>query len=250
MSRRRSEPPPRIKNTSRQGIDMMTQDFSRTLRAQLFGIALAIGVTLVSGCASTHSAVKTSETESEEPWIAPTPVLRQRIEDEAARMPWTHGIERVDLIHWFAKVGEPAYPTLLQMVLDPRPDVAGAALAALGATRDSRLVEHLRALPWPDDDQGSDLALERARTLLRLGDWRMMPRLIAGLSDERLMTRALCAQALEEATHERFDFDPRADAEQRAASIAKWEAWWQARNTDPLLTEPPKEPVARRADSE
>lgn len=229
---------------------MTTQDLFRTLRTQASAIALAIGMAILSGCTSTASAVKSTDTAPDEEWIEPTPVLRQRIEDEAARMPWTHGIERVDLIHWFAKVGEPAYPTLLQMVLDPRPDVAGAALAALGATRDSRLVPHLRALPWPEEDQGGDLALERARTLLRLGDWRMVPRLIAGLSDDRLMTRALCAQALEEATHERFEFDPRADEEQRAASIAKWEAWWQKRSNDPLLTEPSKAPQTQDTDSE
>lgn len=223
-------------------------DIGRTLHARLHGIAVALCVSLVCACASTHSAVKSSQPEGF--WVEPSPALRQRIADEAARLPWTHGIERVDLIHWFAKVGEPAYPTLLEMVLDPRPDVAGAALAALGATRDSRLVEHLRALPWPAEDEAGDLALERARTLLRLGDWRMMPRLIAGLSDDRLMTRALCAQALEEATHERFGFDPRADVAERAASIAKWDAWWQSRTVDPLLAQPEKKPEARHADPE
>ncbi len=220
---------------------------ARALRARVSGFAIALGVCLVCACSSTHSAVKSSESEAQGEWLAPTPMLRQRIEDEAARMPWTHGIERVELIHWFAKVGEPAYPTLLSMVLDPRPDVAGAALAALGATRDSRLVKHLRALPWPTDDEGGDLSLERSRTLLRLGDWTMVPKLIAGLSDERLMTRALCAQALEEATHERFDFDPRADAEHRAESIAKWEAWWRSRSSDPMLADPAAKPEGGEA---
>jgi hypothetical protein len=40
---------------------------------------------------------------------------------------------------------------------------------------------------------------------------------------------------LNEATRERFDFDPRGTPEARAASVARWEAWWQARNQDPLL---------------
>ena len=167
------------------------------------------------------------------PWMQPTPQLEDKIERNIERLPWTNGIERVEMIQWFARIGEPAYPYLLEMVTDPRADVAGAALAALGATRDARLVEPLRELPWPDESQ-PDVALERARTLLRLGDWSMVPRLIAGLGDERTMVRALCGQALYEATHERFDYDPNAPEAEREASIARWNEWWSQRRSDPL----------------
>lgn len=191
-------------------------------------------------CAVNTACVTTlgspSSTSSDGEWLEPSPTLRRQIEDEAKRLPWTHGMERVETIHWFASVGEPAYPTLLQMVLDPRPDVAGAALAALGATKDSRLVEPLRELPWPDADR-SDLALERARTLLRLGDWQMVPHLVKGLRDERMMTRALCIQALDESTKERFGFDPRADEATREKSVKRWEEWTRNRLEDPLLAD-------------
>ena len=59
--------------------------------------------------------------------------------------------------------------------------------------------------------------------------------LIEGLRDDRLVTRALCAQALYEATHERFDYDPRAEAQQREDAVRRWETWWSARSGDPLL---------------
>ena len=167
------------------------------------------------------------------PWIEPTPQLADKIESNAQRLPWTTGIERVELIQWFARIGEPAYPKLLEMVSDPRADVAGAALAAIGATRDARLVEPLRELPWPDA-QHPDVALERARTLLRLGDWSLVPHLIDGLEDDRLMVRALCGQALFEATHERFDFDANAEEAERAAAVGRWRAWWAERQADPL----------------
>lgn len=202
------------------------------VRRALPPATLALALFLATACETTRFSVREHDTSS--PWLEPSPSLRQQIEDEAKRLPWTHGADRVELIHWFAKVGEPAYPTLLAMVLDPRKDVAGSALAALGATRDSRLVEPVRKLPWPEGEENTDLALERARTLLRLGDWEMVPMLINGLRDERLMTRALCSQALYESTHERFDFDPRGEAEAREESVKKWEAWWQARNKDPL----------------
>lgn len=191
-------------------------------------------VVLASACVTTSSSTKGVDEPS--PWLKPSPQLRAQIEDAGKRLPWTHGLDRVDLITWFAKVGEPAYPTLLQMVLDPRKDVAGAALAALGATRDSRLVEPLNKLPWPEGQQGTDLALERARTLLRLGDWQMVPLLIGGLRDERLVTRALCIQALFESIHERYEFDPRGEPDAREASVKQWEQWWHDHQVDPIQT--------------
>jgi len=207
----------------------------RPLRARLASFLLCMLVAAAtSACVTTSGAV--NERPPAGPWLMPSPNLRQQIEEEAKRLPWSHGIERVDSIRWFAKVGEPAYPTLLEMALDPRQDVAGAALAALGATRDSRLVEHLRALPQPRGSGSADLQLERARTLLRLGDWQSVPVLIDGLRDERMMTRALCMQALSEATHERFDFDPQAHELAREVSVQRWESWWRERSTDPLLS--------------
>ncbi|MBI5363252.1 MAG: hypothetical protein HZA53_08740 [Planctomycetes bacterium] len=197
-------------------------------------IALAVLVALLaSACTTTQSSVSPSTPNGGE-WLEPSPQLRDQIQEAAKKLPWTHGLERVELVHWFAQVGEPAYPTLLGMVLDPRKDVAGSALAALGATRDHRLVVPLRSVAWPKDLE-SDLALERARTLLRLGDWQRVPELIQGLADDRLVTRALCIQALYEATHERFGFDARAEEPERAEAVKKWSDWWLEREQDPLL---------------
>ena len=205
------------------------------IHTNLLRSALLIGalVLSLSACSTTSSSVKSDSKHSA--WLDASPMLKQKIDDNVKRLPWTHGLERVELIRWFASVGEPAYPKLLELVVDPSPDVAGSALAALGATKDSRLVEPLRALPWPAE-VGSDLALERARALLRLGDWEMVPHLISGLRSDELMIRALSGQALYEATHERFGFDPRAEADARETSVKQWEAWWHSRKQDPLLT--------------
>ena len=205
---------------------------ARSAHSAFVGALLVIGL---GACAATQESAGTSPGETR--WLAPSPALRQRIEDQAKRLPWTHGTERIELIRWFAGVGEPAYPTLLAMVLDPRKDVAGSALAALGATRDSRLVEELHRLPWSENERGSDLDLERARTLVRLGDWQEIPVLIQGLRSDELMTRALCHQALGEATHEQFDYDPKAETDVREAAVKRWESWWTAHSQDPLLQE-------------
>lgn len=210
----------------------MPRLFAVRLSSVLPLVCGALLLALSSSCASTKASMSSGEPSSK--WLEPSPQLREQIDEASQRLPWTHGLERVELIHWFAQVGEPAYPTLLGMAADPRRDVAGAALAALGATRDSRLVEPLRA-STAQSAREPDLALERARTLLRLGDWASVPALITGLSDERLMTRALSIQALFEATHERFGYDARAETDERTQSVQRWQEWWKERARDSML---------------
>lgn len=168
-------------------------------------------------------------------WLRPSPVLEQQLRDEAERLPWSHGIERMEQIRWFAAVGEPAYPLLLDLVDDPQDHVSAAALAALGATGDARLVAHIHAIPWPASRHGTDLHLERARTLVRLGDWSEIPTLIQGLRDERIYTRALCDQALEQTTHRDLEFDPRGAENERENAVRRWEDWWTRRQSEGLL---------------
>jgi hypothetical protein len=168
-------------------------------------------------------------------WLLPSPILAQQIADESARLPWTHGFERLEQIRWFAMVGEPAYDTLLELVEDERDDVASAALTALGNTQDRRLVPYIHRVAWDPKREHGDLGLERARTLLHLGDWSEIPILIAGLRDERQYTRALCIQALQGATGETYGFDAKADLTDRVRAIDSWEVWWRARTGEGLL---------------
>ncbi len=203
---------------------------TRRIAAVLLPLALltaACETTRVGGTLHTRDA-------PEGPWLTPSPLLEAQIEDQVAQLPWTHGAERVEQIRWFASVGEPAYPVLLGLCIDPRPDVAGSALAALGATGDSRLVEHLHRLRWPADGHPT-LALERARTYLQLGDWSEVPVLIEGLSSEDLYTRALCGHALSQVTGEGLGYDPQAEAAARQAAVERWQRWWQERLDEGLL---------------
>jgi len=188
---------------------------------------------LVTACTSTERDVRDEAPMSE--WLTATPLLQQQIEDEAVRLPYSHGFDRLEQIRWFASIGEPAYATLLRLAVDPRDDVAAAALAALGATLDARLVTHIQELPWSEERSSSDLGLERARTLVRLGDWSQMSVLIRGLDDERLFTRSLCLDALREATHETHEFDPRAEKEARDKAAARWREWWLQRTGEGIL---------------
>ena len=201
----------------------------RTVQALLSGIA---SVALAAGCATTSSSTGLA---GEDFWLEPSPALAMDIESHAQRLPWTNRLEdKVALIDWFGRVGEPAYPTLLALATDPRPEVAGMALASLGRTRDPRLVAHLRKLDWPTEVD-SDLSLERARALLQLGDWSQIPILIEGLRDERFYTRAVCIRTLSLETHERLGYDARAPEEEREQAVCNWESWWGSRGEDPFL---------------
>jgi len=189
-------------------------------------------LTLLAACVATPDSKPDAESGE---WLEPSAGLEEKIERNADRVPWTNVLdERVELIRWFAGVGEAAYPTLLELAADPRPIVSGTALAALGATRDPRLVEHVRALPATGS---ADIELEKARTLLMLGDWSQLNVLVRGLRDERHYTRAVSIRALREATQEDFGFDPSAEPEAREKAVAQWDSWWRTRVSDPLLAE-------------
>jgi hypothetical protein len=200
-------------------------------RSKLVGV-LVFGA-FVSGCVTSTTA-RPSRKVSDSPWLEPSPVLAQQIEDQAKRLPWTHGVERVELIAWFANAGEPAYGRLLELACDPSPDVAGSALAALGATGDKRLVEPLRDLPWPKPLDPT-VEFERARTLTRLGDWNDIGVLIRGLRSDDVLTRTLCAQALNDATGEKFGYDPRGNELEREAAAKTWSEWLARRQGEGIL---------------
>ena len=198
-------------------------------RATLPALACLV---FAASCGSTKEA-KSQELDQGR-WLAPSLLLKQQLDDEAARLPYTRGIERIEQIRWFASIGEPAYETLLEMIADPREEVASAAFAALGATGDRRLVDPLREADWQADTRGSDLKLERARTMVRLGDWSEIPTLISGLEDERVYVRGLAIEALAEATGETLSFDARSDSTSREIAVDRWERWWLKYSGDPL----------------
>ncbi len=201
------------------------------LSVPLTPLALALALASVA-CQSPRTSGKTES--GEHIWLDGSPRLDLQIEDQVKRLPWSHGQERVELIHWFASVGEPAYATLLELCLDIRPDVAAGAIAALGATGDSRLVGPMHALEWSPGMQ-AQVKYERARAYLRLGDWSEIDVLVGGLESEELWTRAWCSQALEQVTHQRHGFDPGASAQERAAAVGKWRDWMAARQAEGIL---------------
>jgi HEAT repeat protein len=192
-------------------------------------IAAAALFALLAACSTTSGGPG-----PEGGWLKPSPALRQQIEDQVERLPWTHGLERVEQIQWFAGVGEPAYPMLLEVCVDPRADVAASAVAALGATGDSRLVEPLNALDWPDSDDPA-LRFEKARAFLRLGDWSQVGTLIDGLEEESSWARSWCLAALVESTRLDFGYQANAEPAARKEAVGRWREWVASRQREGLV---------------
>lgn len=200
-----------------------------TLRLSVAALLLAL---LGAACITEGGRPKRAVPDN--PWVEPGPRLMEQIQENAERMPWTHGQDRIQLIRWFAAIGEPAYMTMLELANDPRKAVAITALAALGATRDQRLVPSVQALPMHVSGS-AEVKLERARTLMYLGDWGQAPILIEALESDDLTVRALAGFALYRATGESHDYDPRGTEEERAASATLWRDWWNRRQDEGIL---------------
>lgn len=196
-------------------------------------LGLVLAGLLSSACVTTVKDGPPPPERADSDWVLPSSSLRDDIERQAAALPYRHGAERLEAIAWFTAVGEPAYDTLLGFLEDERTPVVASSLAALGGTRDHRLVPYLQ-------DAGREawtgtLALEYARTLVRLGDWDSMPVLIDGLESEEKLERALCAETLFEATRERMGFAAGGSLPERTAAVERWRSWWERRSADALL---------------
>ena len=196
-------------------------------RPALASLLLLVGL---ASCASTPKGADAGASE----WLKPSPNLRRQIEDQITRLPWTHGLERVEQITWFAGIGEPAYPYLLELCADPRPDVAASAVAALGATGDSRLVEPLRQVEWrAGEDQA--LRFERARAAIRLGDWGQIGVLVDGLEDESSWVRGLSIATLRESTRIDLGYEANGDESSRRAAVERWREWIARRTSEGIV---------------
>ena len=199
---------------------------------------LVLLVSLLAACSSTSSQVPSTpqpvDAASHSPWLQPTPELRRKIEERMARMEYLNNLEQqVEMIQWFVAQNELAYPALIELAGGPDDRSAGLALAALGSSRDGRLVEHLQGLPMPGPER-PNVRLERARCHMNLGDWSHADILLEGLRSDDLRTRGQSAAALRRATQQNFGFRPQAEPEEREAAVEAWEAWLAAYRADPL----------------
>ena len=208
------------------------------LRLPLSKLLLSLLPVMGIACSSTtdSSTSPLTKPEQEAPiWLEASPELASRMDQHMEQVPWVHGLqEHVEMSQWWADKGEIAYSRLLEMAADPRPNVAELALTALASSRDSRLVNPLREIPWPPKEL-TDLRYSRARTHLRLGDWSHVGELVNGLEDDRLHSRSMCIKILRDSTRTDLGYHPQAPDEERALAVGRWREWLNQREEDPLL---------------
>jgi HEAT repeat protein len=194
-------------------------------------LLLALSSLLLAACTTTGTG-SISPAQTDSVWVQPTPQFRRKLLEQAERVPYIQRTEEmVEVIRFFVQARESAYDLLLGMAATSNSKVVGTALAALGETRDERLAPYVAALELRAEG-GRQLQYERARCLVKLGDWAELPVLVSGLRDDELWYRALCAKALRDATHLSQGFDPDGDEEEREVAAQAWEAWLVARETD------------------
>ncbi len=186
---------------------------------------------LLASCITTGKKSVTPYVSNSE-WVQPTPSFQRKLEYQASRVPYLQTTEEiVEVIRFFVQARESAYDLLLEMAQSPDAKVAGTALAALGSTRDQRLAPYVGALEMHGDG-GRHLDYERARCLVKLGDWSDLPLLVAGLREDELLCRAQCFKTLREATHLSHGFYPQGDEETREVAVQAWESWLADRASD------------------
>ncbi len=201
---------------------------------------LASALLFAAACSGTRAAQPSggSSNSTGEIWLQPSPQLKLEMQMQAERMPWLKSAEeRIAMIDWWSKLGEPGYAMLLEIAQDERAKVADLAFAALAASRDGRLVTSLREIPW-DPDAPQALQYSRARCHLNLGDWSYIHVLISGLRDETPFNRAHCHKILKTATKNDFGYHYNMPADEREVAIQRWEDWYRERAPEALSQQP------------
>lgn len=218
--------------SSKQSTNLQARSISAgSCKAGTRGLLLALSSVMLAACVTTGTG-SISPADSDSIWVQPTPQFRRKLVEQADRVPYIQRTEEmVEIIRFFVQARESAYDLLLEMAVSPHPKVVGTALAALGETRDERLAPYVAAVDLRVGG-GRQLQYERARCLVKLGDWSEMSILISGLRDDDLWSRALCAKALRDVTHLSHRFFPDGDEGEREVAVQAWEAWQVAREAD------------------
>ena len=120
---------------------------------------------------------------------------------------------------------------LIADLLDPDAGIRFAATSSLGNYSGETVNRALEKMLEDPSDFVRKMAI---RNLARLNSISSIPRLIATLHDEDHFVRKTANVALQTLTKQDMGFDAESTAVHRAASIKKWQSWWE-RNKDELL---------------
>jgi len=162
-------------------------------------------------------------------WLEPSPQLAHQIEVRANEAEFISTLDEFqELAEWFYSVGEPAYPTLLDMAASGSQRIREVGMAVVAMRADQRLLAPFKErVPVPEESEQA-ARYNYARALLAMNDLAGVPLLIEGLEDTNVVTRR---QAHHELTRHLRDtgvpFDPSADPVVRAEQVQAWRDWYE-----------------------
>ncbi len=162
------------------------------------------------------------------PFAPLTPQAQADIQTLLARVPSAHPEERMELATRLTRFGEAAVPQLIQALSDGEPALRITAAYVLGLLKDPRSFDALYRATF---DRVEDVRFEAGTALLRGGDDRAVPLMISGLEHPDPRVRARSLLVLKGRTGSTFDYRADASAQDRAAAVARWRAWYEQRAT-------------------
>jgi len=161
-------------------------------------------------------------------WLEPSPQLARRIEVRANEAEFIASLDQFqELTEWFYGVGEPAYPTLLDMSASGTTWIRRVGMAVIAMRGDPRLLEPFKEhVPMPPRSE-PEARYDWARAVLAMNDLAGVPLLIEGLEAETEITRRQARRELTRHLGETgVEFDPAADPAVRAAQVREWREWY------------------------
>jgi HEAT repeat protein len=196
-------------------------------------LLLSVALTL-AGCRANPGATRESGDEGaasatraqDRPYFEGTERMRAEVRSLLSRLPRASLSDRLDVGRRVVAIGEPAVPLLEESLASPDADVRSGSAWLLGLLRDPRSAPALRRAAA---DPVAHVACEAAASLLKMEDAAGYERLVQGLSDPDPRIRSRCVLLLERATGTDHDYRPDDAPEERAAAIARWRAWLDAR---------------------
>lgn len=157
----------------------------------------------------------------------------QRQEIEGRFLSWRllSGGDELGALFRLADLGPDGMRFYVDRIDDPDPEIRYKVLLTLKAMRHEAALPYLRARM---NDPDIPVRLNAFDAMAELKDRALIPTLIEALGkegDDGGSLRRVARNSLEMITGETFDYDAQADPEERARSITRWKAWWNAQDT-------------------
>jgi len=164
-----------------------------------------------------------------------SPVLQKQIQKRIEGLKFQRGVALLDSLNWLILYGETAIPHLEKALSDPDPRTRSYSAFVLGEIGNDSVVSVLREVQ--ERETHKLVRYEIAASLVTLGDWGQFGTLVEGLEEKSKLLRFKCFDVLRKSLNMTLGYDPDGPEEERAASVAKWRAWWERnkKNFTPVL---------------